>query len=442
MKPLGDRDTGKTEGAITRKRDPVSFSAWFSVIILMLVNVLSQGDRILIATLMPEIQAELLLSDAQVGWLTGIAFALFYSFASIPIAFLSDIWIRKHVIGISILVWSAMTAVGGLAANFSQIFSTRVGVGIGEAGASPAAMSLIANTFPVRVLPVALSLFASGAALGAVVGPVVGGALAMNYGWRQTLIFMLIPGLVLSAAVYFFVPEPPRSPREGSFSSDLMRSKGAVRNILCDRAFQSVVMSTALISFCMFGIIYWLPVYYSRQFGFNIGQIGMMFGLSYGISAAAGTVIGGLVCQKIGADRISLVLRFIATVSLCSMPIWFIAFQLSSWVLVLSLVAIAALFVNMISGPFGSVIQIVCAPDQRAMAAALAGLAVNVIGVGLGPLCVGLLSQALLADFGDDSLRTALKIFAFLLIIPCSYLFWITRKANRQSLDGCVFTPA
>jgi predicted MFS family arabinose efflux permease len=415
---------------------PPSFSEdgrvnpWSVALILMAVNILSFADRIVLAVLMPAIQAELNLSDTQTGLLTGLAFALFYATAGIPLARLADAWIRKKIIGFSVVVWSVMTALTGLATGYWQIFLARVGVGVGEAGVMPAASSLVADLFTSRKLPMALGLLFSGAAIGVIAGPAIGGVLAEAVGWRYALMALLVPGLVMSLLVFKFVPEPPRS-RAAPGIPDGSSFMGLLRN----PSFRLVVAAMSLVAFGIYGIINWLPIYYYRSFDLDLAQIGWLFGLSYGCAAALGSFGGGLLYSRFGAGRARVAFGLAGLASLASIPLWIATFRTSDLTVTLTLAALAALFVNFVNAPLATLVQQIVGARQRATAVAVVGLAANLIGAGLGPLLIGLLSDYLAPVYGDDALGMAMTVSSLVLIIPAALLFHATRQRITASLD-------
>ncbi len=182
--------------------------------ILFLGYVVNFVDRSILAILLEPIKHDLELSDSQLGLLGGLAFAIFYSTLGIPIAALADRWSRVKILSISMVIWSAMTAVCGLATSFMMLLFTRIGVGIGEAGASPPSHSLISDYFPIETRATALSIYALGIPFGSMVGNFVGGYGAAELGWRTTFFIVGIPGIFVALLVWFTLREPPRGMSE------------------------------------------------------------------------------------------------------------------------------------------------------------------------------------------------------------------------------------
>ena len=182
---------------------------------LALVYVFNFTDRQILAILMQPIKEDLLLSDTQLGLLSGIAFALFYVTMGIPIARLADRYSRVNIISVSIFLWSLMTALSGLAGNFTQLLLARIGVGIGEAGCTPPAHSLLADYFARENRASALSIYSLGLPLGSVLGLMAGGWVAQIYGWRMAFFLVGLPGLVLALMVKFTIREPRRGLADG-----------------------------------------------------------------------------------------------------------------------------------------------------------------------------------------------------------------------------------
>src|SRR5882757_3090115 len=195
---------------------PPDRDRWYVLAVMTVVYALSIADRFSIATLLEPIRLELHLSDSGIAFLTGVALALFYVTIGIPIALLADRANRRNILAIALALWSAMTALCGVAQNYWQLLLARFGVGIGEAGGTPPATSILADKFPPAKRPMALTIFALGASLGAWLGSSVAGAAAERAGWRAAFLVLGIPGLLIALVVWLTVREPRRGQLDSS----------------------------------------------------------------------------------------------------------------------------------------------------------------------------------------------------------------------------------
>ncbi len=378
-------------------------------------------DRQVLSVLQQPIKEELKLTDGQLGLLQGFAFAIFYSILGIPIARLAERRSRKTIIAVSVLVWSAMTALCGTAGSFATLFLFRVGVGVGEAGASPPAHSMIADYYPPQKRATALSIYSLGIPLGSLLGAVLGGLVAQRYGWRPAFFVVGLPGVVLAVLSQFTLREPPRGHSEavGTRLGDLVGdgladveqaapSFGAVvRRLLSKPAFLHLAAGATLASFAGYGVNAFAAPYYIRMFGLTLAQVGLVFGVVAGVGAGVGVLAGGVISDRAGqGDR-----RWYAWAPaiglLVGAPLYITAFLLPSWQASVALLFVAGCFTYTYLGPAFGVMHNMVTPRMRATATALLFLIINLIGLGLGPTVVGLLSDAFAGHVFQSSAMAA-----------------------------------
>ncbi len=384
----------------------------YAIGILFLVSVFNVVDRYVLSILAGEIQRDLSLSDTQMGLLLGPSFSVVHFLMILPAAWIADRTARRSVIAAGLFVWSAMTAVGGLAQNFSQIFLARMGVGIGEAAGSPPSAGLLVDTAPSAWRTRALSTMSVGALVGIAVGMIVGGYMAERYGWRMALLAVGTPGIALALLVRFTLREPPRAPGPGS--SPL----GALRHLVGFRSFRWTVAAACVTSIASSGRSLWEPSFIVRAYGYSLAEVGFVYVLISAIPAIFGVYVGSAVADRLGRRDRRWLAWICAVGNLLACPCM-IAFL--SWppAHVLSMAGRAipvafffsiagSFFIGFYSPPTAAIAQGLSTPQMRSLAHALWSMVATLVGMGLGPLAVGMLSDIWGADGSADSLMWGL----------------------------------
>jgi MFS family permease len=364
-------------------------------------------DRTIVSTINQAIKLDLKLSDTQLGLLGGPAFALLYTLLGVPIARLAERHSRVWIITISLIVWSGFTAACGLAASFAQLLALRVGVGIGEAGCSPPAHSLISDYFEPKRRATALAIYAFGIPLGAMIGAAFGGWLAKAFGWRVAFLTVGAPGLILALAFILTVKEPRRGlsdpPEKATAPSMHARERdrtgwlwseiealGAVgASLFCKWPVLNIILGLTVTSFAGYGGGAFAGPYFIRTYGLDYATAGLILGLGIGLSGGLGTLAGGFIsdwASKHGARWYALTPAIGIAVAA---PIYILAYRQGDWRVAAVLLMIPGVFVYTYLGPSFAVVQNVVETRQRATAAALLLLFVNIIALGGGPLFTG-----------------------------------------------------
>ncbi len=371
--------------------------------LLVVVYVLNFVDRQILTILAKPIADELQFSDTQLGLLTGPAFALFYTFAGIPIARWADVGVRRSIIALALLIWSGMTALTAGASSLTQLALARVGVGVGEAGCSPPAHSLISDLFPVERRATALSIYSLGIPIGAALGSLLGGWIGQLYGWRIAFLAVGLPGVLLALVVRFTLREPPRA---------VVHGRESVREIftfmLRRRAFVHMSIGASLHAFYGYGAASFIPVFLMRVHGFELGPLGTWLaaiGLTTGV---LGTFLGGAVSDRLAAADVRWYMRVPAIASIIGLPFSFLFYLWPEGRTALLLSVPGALLGPIYLGPTFAMTQSLVRPNMRALASSLLLFIINLIGLGLGPWFVGMLSDALKPSYGVDAIRYAL----------------------------------
>jgi predicted MFS family arabinose efflux permease len=364
-------------------------------------------DRIILNVIGPAIIRELKLSDLQFGLLGGLAFGLFYSAFGIPIGWIADRRSRLGVTSICIALWSAMTALCGVASGYGQLLLFRMGVGIGEAGSGPAAHSLISDYYPPQKRASALAIYLTGAPLGALLASFVGGAIAQAFGWRIAFLMVGLPGLVLAVLVRLTLKEPPRGHSEPSSSSDTAPPLWAALGRLLSRpTILNLCIGAILTSLTTSSILTFTPTFLARNFNLTLTGVGLLYGVISGGAGLLGLLLGGF-----GADRYARKdPRWYAWVpalgSIIALPVFLLGFTNGSVLTSGALIFLGSLLTQFTLAPTFAVVQNLVEPRMRAFAAALILLSMNVFGQSFGPTFTGLLSDTFsgaLFSHGDYS---------------------------------------
>jgi predicted MFS family arabinose efflux permease len=343
------------------------------------------------------------------GLLTGFAFALFYTCAGIPIARLADRSVRRSIIAGGLTVWSLLTAVSGLVRSYGELAFARVGVGIGEAAFVPPAHSLISDYFPPARRATALAIFSMGVHVGTAFGFLLGGWIAQYFGWRRAFFAVGLPGLALALLVRLTVREPPRGRHDDVEGDRAVESAGVViRTLWSRRSFRHLALAAALHSFGGYAFAVWGPPFFVRVHGMTPGQLGTWLGAILGIGGALGSVGGGMLADRWGATDLRRRLYLPALATVLQIPCIACALTVSDWRTAMYAVIPSAILSAIWFGPVFALTQSLVRPQARAMAAAILIFVINIIGLGLGPLAIGALNDALTARYGAQAIRYSL----------------------------------
>ena len=403
-------------GSPTGHQDVSARARNVTLALLTVTYFFSYMDRQILAILLEDIKADLLLNDTQLGLLSGFAFALFYATLGIPVAALADRMNRVNIISIALALWSAMTAVCGLAQNFTQLLLARIGVGIGEAGSSPPSHSIIADMFPANKRALALSIYSLGVTLGAAAGQMFGGNLTYFFDWRVAFIAIGLPGVVLAIIVKVFATEPMRKAEPGAVEATEMPSiRDGFRTIFANRAAVWLVAGVTLTSMIGYALTGWTPAYLIRSFELNTLQIGNIVAPLLALAGIASGLGSGWLANRL-SDRFGLHAQplMIAVLKTIALPflIWFYLAEDAFWAV--GVYFLALLFQSCYLGPTFALIQTLAPLKMRAVWAAITLLVINLIGLGAGPTMVGVISDLFVERYGDESLRYSLLVIASL----------------------------
>lgn len=384
----------------------------YALFVLVMVYTSSHVDRNIMAILVEPIKRDMGWSDTALGFLSGFAFALFYATLGIPVAWLADRSNRRNIIAWAIAVWSAMTAACGLAQNFWQLALARVGVGIGEAGSSPPSHSMISDLYPPEKRSGALAIYALGVYIGIMLGYLIGGNVSEWVGWRAAFFVVGLPGLLIALLVRYTLREPPRGHADGlavAIDKSVPFTAG-FRHIWRSRAARHLVIGCTLTAFVGYGTVAWNPAYLIRSHGMSEGEVGTILAPLIGILGGFGAIMGGRLADMLAARDRRWNAWIVALSKALTVPMLAFFYLATDQITAFAWFAPTVILGAFYLGPTFAMIQTLSPPHLRAMSAAILLLILNLIGLGLGPQLVGILSDLLRPEFGKESLRYALLI--------------------------------
>ncbi len=408
----------------------------YALSMFVLVYVINFVDRQIFSILIEPIRAEIHLSDTQLGLLGGIAFALFYTFAGIPIARWADRGVRKNIVAMAILIWSAMTMFTGTARSFMTLLIARIGVGIGEAGCSPPIHSLISDYFPAERRATALSIYSLGIPIGGAIGTLAGGWIGEYFGWRTAFYVVGVPGLVVAVIFYLTIKEPPRGATEiepvSTASPPLAQT---LRFMWSLRSFRHLSFAGALHAFVGYGVGLFLPSFFIRSHGFGLAETSTYLFL-IGLTGMIGTFLGGYLGDRLAPRDKRWYMGIPGLATLISVPFSILFYTTADPMLALLLAIPGAILGPMYLGPTFGTTQTLVTPAMRATASAILLFVLNLIGLGLGPVFAGVLSDGLRPQFGEESIRYALLILAVVGNLWSACHYYLASRTLREDLEA------
>lgn len=384
--------------------------------VLVVVYTFNFIDRQILAILLPAIKAEFVVNDWVLGFLAGPAFALFYATLGVPIATLADRYSRRNLIAWAIAVWSVMTALSGMAGNIVHLAIARVGVGIGEAGCSPPAHSLISDYYPPERRSTAIGIYTIGISIGIMIAYLAGGWVAENIGWREAFFIVGVPGLILAVVVRTTVQEPPRGMSEKKIDHGKSSTMLEVAKFLSKRrSFVHIAVGSGLAAFMGYASITFFPSFLVRTHGLPISEVGLYLGLIYGFAGGAGFAGGGYIADHLGKVGKKRSLNGVAWAALASVVFAIPVYLLANPYVAMALYIVPVFFSNFYLATTFAQVQSMVGLRMRAVASAFVLLILNIIGLGFGPQVTGILSDWLAASFAEESMRYSLLILTVII---------------------------
>jgi MFS family permease len=376
---------------------------------LTLVYTLNFIDRILIGVVAEPIIEEFQLQDWQFGLLSGFGFALMYTLMGIPIARWAESYNRVRIIAASVVLWSAMTALCGVAGSFMALLVFRIGVGIGEAGCTPPANSIIADYFPANKRAKALATYAMGITLGGVLANAFGGPIAQMFSWREAFLVLGIPGIFVGVIVLFAIKEPPRgySDLPGTQHVGRLGLRDSLRELAAKVTFWMNIAAATAVAFVGYGVGNFMAPFFQRNHGMNVAEVATQINVPLGLSASLGAFAAGYLTDRYSHRNPNAVAVIPGVSLIACVPFYWIGFTVDSVPLALASLLVGNVLHYSYLGAQYTICQGVASARSRATAVAIMLFIVNLIGYGLGPLFVGYLSDALMLSAQADGLDNA-----------------------------------
>ena len=436
-KPTSSPRTNLSDASILPQRSdpklqPGGPYAYYVLFILFLVYVFNFIDRQILSILLQPIKEELEVSDTAMGFLTGFAFAIFYSIAGLPLARVADTWVRRSLIAMSIASWSLMTAASGLARNFTDLALARVGVGIGEAGCTPPAHSILSDYFPPEKRATVLSIYACGIYTGVGLGFWLGGWINDAFGWRAAFMVIGLPGVLKAIVVRLTIREPPRG------LSDQTTDKTRTFTLSETWRFLTRLPSGRMISlagafqaFVGYGLGAWIPAFFIRVHGMTTTELGLWLSWITGLGGAIGAFSGGWIADVWSKRHPNARAHISLVGAICSIP--FIVGTLTATDTTLALLCFlpANIFGTMWLGPSTAIVQDLAPARMRATASAVFIFILTMIGLGAGPQTVGILNDLIGTP---DAIRYSLLGVAVTTSLLSAVFFWLTGQTLARDL--------
>ena len=420
----------------------------YLLVLLTAILVSNYMDRLALGVMLQGIKTDLGLSDTDLGVLSGIAFALFYAILGVPIARWADRGDRVIIISASVFLWSLGVALCGTVTGFYQLLAIRVGIAVGEAGCVPPAFSLISDNFTRSERPRAIAIYGMGGSISALLSYLFTGWTNQFYGWRLTFVLIGLPGLALSAVALATLREPRRGISKNvegggavgadrrAHLTDPASSMGEVGVALWrNKTFRNLLLCLSAMMFFVNGVGQWVPTFFIRSFGLRTGEVGTWLGVFFGVGGMIGSYLGGELASRYAAGNEGLQLRAVAWAIVGAGLLTVVAYLSRSRYIAFPLMGVAMVGLMAGNGPLFSAVQTVVPPGMRAVSLALVLLCSNLLGLGLGPLITGALSDQLQAFMGEGS---ALR-YALIMLTPGYFLVaWLAWRASGTISDDLV----
>lgn len=435
MTPAAPLASGDPEGEDTawpwsRKQQ------YYALAVLFAIGLVNYIDRVAFSVLQVPIKAELRLSDTEIGTLTGFAFFIPYLLLSMPMARLADRSNRKYLLMGALALWGSMTAATGLAQSFGMIAILRMGVAMGEACCLPAVYSLIADFFQPKHRARAIAIFGMAYSLGSMVGLAGAGLLEARLGWNGAFVVIGCAGLALLPIIALTFREPSRGDAKTTAEVGPPPSLGQALLILWRlKSFRYASMAASLQAFVAVTILFWAAPFYVRSHQVPLEKIAVELGLIVGIAGAVGTLVGGLLGDKLGRHDSRWYLRLPGLTSALTVPFGLVAFLAGNLTLSIIFLTLTIMVLNMWLSPTYAIAQSLVRPNMRALISATLVTSTAIVSGAIGPSVIGSVSDALGGSqgFGQDSLRVAISL-AVLVSAPVAGLFFVAARHVRTDL--------
>ena len=407
---------------------------YYVLAVLTIVYSFNFIDRQLLVILQESIKEEMGLSDSQLGLLSGFSFAIFYVFCGIPLAKLADSWVRRDILAISITVWSGMTALSGFAQNFIHLLLARVGVAVGEAGGSPPAHAMISDIFSEERRATALAVYSMGINFGVLFGFLLGGWINEYYGWRTAFLVVGLPGIAVAVLLRMTVAEPIRGMSQGLGDDQETPKLSETLKLLWSRkSFRHLSLACAIHAFITYGAGNFLPSLFLRLHDIQSGELGTWLAIG-AVFGGLGTFMGGFLSDHLGKRDKRWYQWIPALSTIITLPFTLFVYTSGNTYLALGTTFLTSIFFSAYLAPNLAITHSLVGLRMRAMSSAVLFFILNLIGLGLGPLFIGMVSDFLNPTLGDESIRYAMVYVIPVLTIWSTLHYLFAAKYIREDL--------
>lgn len=411
----------------------------YVLFVLTLTYTFSVIDRNIVNILIDDIGADFGINgtpmeDTVKGFLMGPVFAIFYAVLGIPMARLADRTVRKNVVAVAITFWSTATALCGMAINVWTFAIARIGVAVGEAGASPPAHSIISDYFKKSELSRALAVYSLGATLGSAFGHLFGGTLGEAFGWRSAFFIVAVPGIIIGMMLAMTVKEPKRGQTTENFDEAAERvSFGeTVKRLFANRLYVGSVAAHVFAVMVAYGVVVWVARVYGRTFELGNHEVGVHLSIATLLGGVPGMLLGGTVTDWFAKRDERWMGWLPAIFMVVAFPILVVAPLADTQWLMLTLVIVGLFFFSLAWSPAFAIMQGNVSPADRSVAAGFSFFFTNMLGLGLTPFIIGILSDVLKPSVGSVSLNYALSIICGLCVFSAASFWWTAREIGRK----------
>jgi predicted MFS family arabinose efflux permease len=394
-------------------------------------------DRQLVGVLAGPIKHDLTFSDTQLGLMAGLAFSLFYSTCALPLALLADRWKRYAVFSISLALWSLCTALCGMSHSGGQFFLARMGVGFGEAGGLAPALSLVASYYPPEKRARAIAVFNFSIPVAVGVGPVMAGSLGAMWGWRAVFFIAGLLGVALVPFVVWATRNPERFERANRSNPNIVSTDTfvAIRRLLKTSSFWFMSVGGGTCALVLNGLLFWLPSFFQRTFGLGLFERSAYFGGIMFVSGVIGIWTGGWLSDSLARSDRRLYAFIPAGSGLLSIPFYLVAFNVPWLWLAFPLLTIGLILSFIYSTPVLATMQHLVPAESRATSSAMHLIINAILGIGLGVVAVGFLSDQLAAYYGANSLKAAIIASTFVYLGSAALFLFASRTLKRDWIE-------
>lgn len=426
---MADEQPGATPHSAVRR-------PWLGLSVLMVVYVLNFMDRQIIAVLIEPIRRDIPMSDTEIGLLTGTLFAVFYGIVTIPIAMLADRYNRVRIVAVACFLWSSFTALSGFATSFLVLAIARIGVAFGEAGGVAPSLSVLGDYFHPKKRALAIAIFTTGSPIGILAGTMIGGLAAAAFGWRAVFIGAGVIGILVIPLLLLLAPEPVRGTFEkgGKLEGKPPSLWWTIKLFFRLPTLGWMAVSCGLFAMAANALITWMPALLMRTYGMSLQEVALYYGPMVGISLMLGLLFSGAIVTRF-AQRTPKAYGVVPAVAvLICAPTFAAALLAPTWQTALMLLFIPVALINFVVPPALTLVQNLAPATARSTASALLMLVLNLVGIGLGPLLVGAVSDAVSAGMGDMGLRYAMIVTMLPIMLMTSASLFIASRYIKADL--------